>query len=360
MKTAYCVAMLWWCLATSALFGQALVSEVNELAAWSKKGPLLVEMADLKLNLLEEDRAGFNALRRNFAPDQLAGRIVRMSAELRGEDILQGTRPYYGAKIQVEAANSKGPLYYGLPIPLGSFDWRKVERTDYYPSDLQQAELCVGFQESAGTLWLRSLRMDVLGRPIGIAAAANMGYVDEAAGDGEGGWADQGPENDARALPPLLKALIYEGLPFMPATGEKAVMAMRSPKFPAGLPAATVSVKAAGPARFLYVLHALCQGTPEATAGVGMISVVGDEERSQQFVVRENVDVGDWQKLSPVPNGKVVLRTQCAAGGENGLYATKFALNADLGTITELRFVAQSERAVWVIVAVTASEMDLL
>ena len=358
MKTAYWVVVLGGWVSATAVFGQALVGAVNELAAWPKNGPLLVEMADLKVNVLEEDRAGFNALQRNFGVEQLAGRIVHMSAEVRGEDILQGTRPYYGAKIQVDATTGKGPLNYGLPIPLGTFDWRRVERTDYYPADLQRAALSVGFQESAGTLWLRNFRVDVLGWPISIAAAANMGYVDDVAGDGQGGWADQGPENDARVLAPLLKALTYEGVPFMPEVGEKAVLVMRSPKFPAGLPAATVAVKAPGPARFLYVLHALSRGTPEGTAGVGMITVVGDAGRSQQFVVRENVDVGDWQEPQPVGNGRVVLKAQRADGGENGLYASKFALNADLGNICELRFIAQSERAVWIVAAVTASEMN--
>jgi len=37
-------------------------------------------------------------------------------------------------------------------------------------------------------------------RPVDISAAANSGFVDEVAGDGRGGWTDQGP-NDARELP---------------------------------------------------------------------------------------------------------------------------------------------------------------
>ncbi|NLE54635.1 MAG: hypothetical protein GX617_06850, partial [Lentisphaerae bacterium] len=66
MKTAYWVVVLGGWVSATAVFGQALVGAVNELAAWPKNGPLLVEMADLKVNVLEEDRAGFNALQRNF------------------------------------------------------------------------------------------------------------------------------------------------------------------------------------------------------------------------------------------------------------------------------------------------------
>ena len=41
--------------------------------------------------------------------------------------------------------------------------------------------------------------------PLSLASSANMGFVDETAGDGRGGWTDQGPKNDLRALTPGVK-----------------------------------------------------------------------------------------------------------------------------------------------------------
>lgn len=360
MKTAVYIGVMSVWLSAVAVFGQALVGAVNELALWPKNKALAVEMAELKLSLPEGERQGFNAARWSLPKESVAGRMVRMSVEIRGEGILQGVRPYYGGKIQIDALFGKTPQYYALPVPLGTFAWQRVERVFYFPADLSRANLQVGFQESAGTMWLRDFRLEALGWPIDLTAAANMAFADEVAGDGQGGWSDQGPENDARVFVPLLNALSYKGLPFMPAPGEgKAVLTMRSPKYAAGLPAATVAVRALGPARYLYVLHALCWGAAGSKEPVGMITVVGSSGRQQQIVVRENLDVADWWNPRHVSNGGVVLTAKRADGGEIGLYGSKFALNADLEEIKEVRFLAQSNRAVWTIVAMTASAMDL-
>ena len=39
------------------------------------------------------------------------------------------------------------------------------------------------------------------GTPLDLRAALNFGFADEVAGDGKGGWSDQGAENDLRQLP---------------------------------------------------------------------------------------------------------------------------------------------------------------
>ena len=37
--------------------------------------------------------------------------------------------------------------------------------------------------------------------PVDFSSVANMGFADAAAGDGKGGWTDQGPENDLSMFP---------------------------------------------------------------------------------------------------------------------------------------------------------------
>jgi len=47
---------------------------------------------------------------------------------------------------------------------------------------------------------------------ISLNPAANMAFADEKAGDGKGGWSDQGPNNDLRKLP--IGNNIFDGIPF--------------------------------------------------------------------------------------------------------------------------------------------------
>jgi beta-galactosidase len=49
--------------------------------------------------------------------------------------------------------------------------------------------------------------------PIDISKFCNMGFVDDKAGDGKGGWADQGAENDLRSVP--LGNVEFKGVLFL-------------------------------------------------------------------------------------------------------------------------------------------------
>ena len=58
-----------------------------------------------------------------------------------------------------------------------------------------------------------NFRVDTIkNRPIDIFSIANRGFADEKAGDGRGGWSDQGPENDLRTF--KLKKIQLQGLHF--------------------------------------------------------------------------------------------------------------------------------------------------
>lgn len=72
--------------------------------------------------------------------------------------------------------------------------------------------------------------------PLDIRAAANMSLTDEKAGDGEGGWTDEGPFNDLRDLKPGRHTWL--GVPVQiidPAANDgKAVVTLRGRTLPAG------------------------------------------------------------------------------------------------------------------------------
>jgi len=81
--------------------------------------------------------------------------------------------------------------------------------------------LSEGYQRAAHVLLVnmgavsRDPRADVLHRnavPVDLRPHCTMGFADEKAGDGKGGWSDQGPTNDLSGLP--LGRQTFAGIPF--------------------------------------------------------------------------------------------------------------------------------------------------
>ena len=73
-------------------------------------------------------------------------------------------------------------------------------------------------------------------RKIDISSVANMGFADETAGDGEGGWTDEGSLNDMRVIKP--GEHIWHGIPFdlidPDENDGKSVLTLRGKTFRAG------------------------------------------------------------------------------------------------------------------------------
>lgn len=133
---------------------------------------------------------------------------------------------------------------------------------------------------------------------VDLAPAANMGFVDEVAGDGKGGWTDQGPANDLRMLKP--GKLTVGGVDFTIADpagndGRSAVVLGR--KFPH-----EATVKLPGPGRWLFLLHALAwPGGRKA----GTLSVAFADGSRQEIPVENGRDVGNWWEPNNFANSLI-------------------------------------------------------
>lgn len=133
---------------------------------------------------------------------------------------------------------------------------------------------------------------------VDLAPAANMGFADEVAGDGKGGWTDQGPANDLRMLKP--GKLTIGGVDFTIADpagndGRSAVVLGR--KFPH-----EATVKLPGPGRWLFLLHALAwPGGRKA----GTLSVAFADGSRQEIPVENGRDVGNWWEPNNFANSLI-------------------------------------------------------
>jgi hypothetical protein len=190
-----------------------------------------------------------------------------------------------------------------------------------------------------------------------LAAAANMGFADQTAGDGVGGWSDQGAANSFAEFD--LARRDFGGVPFSivdPASNHgKAVLSFRHTSLPSGLHTATIDLPAGSTGRWLYLLHTTCYGAARGTV-VGSLTVTARDGSSHPVEVRAGQDVADWWNPTYLPNGRVVVAKQNQSATV-GVYLSRFDLGADLD-VAQLTLTS-SEAALWIVVGATLSTREV-
>ena len=187
--------------------------------------------------------------------------------------------------------------------------------------------------------------------PLNLEKVANRGFRDDVAGDGKGGWNDQGPRNDLRMFRP--GDYRFYGVEFQvldPAgNGERNCIVLNGAAQTCFLNSAAIGC-AGKKGRYLYLLHANAYaGNKEKS---GSVSVKFADGSRQEILVRDRVDVGNWWGGIDWKNAHVVWK------GTNdssvlGLYMTGFELKRD--DPVEITF-GKGDYSVWMIVAATLTD----
>jgi hypothetical protein len=189
--------------------------------------------------------------------------------------------------------------------------------------------------------------------PLDLRPAVNMGFKDEVAGDGVGGWTDQGPENDLRMLP--TGAQRFSGTDFMiidPESNDgKSCIALAGAARTYFPKEASVEVQERVQGKWLYLLHATAWGS--SSRNLGRLTVTYQDGERQEIPVHGGKDVGNWWSPRSRDNGEVVWT------GENrsayvGLYRCAYALKN--APIRQLQF-SSAGNAVWMVVAASVGEL---
>ncbi|MBR0459768.1 MAG: hypothetical protein IJJ26_11075, partial [Victivallales bacterium] len=187
--------------------------------------------------------------------------------------------------------------------------------------------------------------------PIPLDKAANMGFADEVAGDGQGGWTDQGPQNDLRSFRPgLFRAGPLQFQVTDPAAnGGKSVITLGR-SFPR---TATVQVPEKARGRFLYLLHAGAWTRPGIQANVHVTFADGSEQTKD---VHYQKDIGNWHRPLGYANAGVAW-TGRLEEVNIGLYVTLYYLQRD--DPVSLTFEEKNPESMWMIVGATLADTSM-
>ena len=189
--------------------------------------------------------------------------------------------------------------------------------------------------------------------PLDLRKIVNAGFADATAGDGKGGWTDQGPANDLRMLKPGTQ--IMDRLPFAiidpEQNGGKSCIMLAGSARPAFPEQAVCDIPGEVSGSRLYLLHAIAWPGRE----VGSVKVVYRDGSTDTFEVRGGREVGNWWAPAACPNGEVVWTAENATAYV-GLFRSRFPLRRL--PLARIEF-HSARRSVWGIVAATVSSRDL-
>ena len=311
----------------------------------------------LKVTTPEKDSGkGSYGFMYHFKPEQIAGKRLTVTVDVKQDIAIPDTK-WQGGKVMLALKAGNRSFWPGVYMPPGKNDWRKMTLTTDLPADLQSANLLLGIQDARGTICFRNLKVESGDTILDFRKNANMGYRDRTAGDGKGGWSDQGPYNDAANF--QFKKKVFGGIPFCavdPAQNNgKAVLAFQSRRFPNGLKTVECDLgKTQTTGKYLYLLHTLTWGHGYKNPA-GFIDITGKNGKKQTITVQAGKDVADWWNPNRLPNAFPASLWQNASGGSVGVYGTKFKLEPELGELKKVTFRAANDSALWLVLAATIS-----
>ncbi len=186
--------------------------------------------------------------------------------------------------------------------------------------------------------------------PLPLKTVANRAFADQTAGDGKGGWTDQG-EQSLRGIVPQRS---YGGMEFdIPASGN-AVVTMDSPHDRTGVKTFTLTPGSEKKYAFLYLLHAAAW---VASSGekLGSATVQYTDGSESRFSVENGRNICDWWLMTALPNARSVY-LQNREEGRGGFLMTRFPLDAK--AVKQVRFDTLG-KGIWVIVGASLSSRDV-
>lgn len=185
--------------------------------------------------------------------------------------------------------------------------------------------------------------------PVDISRAANMAWRDETAGDGKGGWTDQG-ENDVRDLTPGRQ--VFFDVPFElldpGRNGGKSCMVFSGPDREYLLKSARIDGIGRRGER-LYFLHAL-SWAPEDVRTVATVEVAYTDGTAERLEVKSNRDVCNWWSRVRADNALIAWRGRNPQS-ETTLYLSGFALDP-ARTVESLKL-TPAGNAVWMVAGIS-------
>jgi len=247
---------------------------------------------------------------------------------------------------------------YTAPVS-GTADWQQVRVTAKAPAKATAAQIYLCLSQSKGAAWFDDISMARGGtvprnfQPVDLAAACNTGFRDDVAGDGKGGWTDQG-KNDIRNLP--TGKVSFRGIAFRildPAkTQGKSCIVLRGRGRESFPTAATIPV--GRKCETLYLLHACAWASRGAR--VGHYELAFADGSVHRVALAAGREVFDWWRPHDTKHCAVGWEGPNAESPAVGLGIFPVANPKPQQAIKAIRLVSTGKGALPLLVALTVAD----
>ncbi len=189
---------------------------------------------------------------------------------------------------------------------------------------------------------------------VDMRKAVNFGFADDAAGNGKGGWSDQGADNDFKNFPVTKKW--FRNIPFSiinpSSNGGKAIIVFDSPNVRSGVKSCDFELDAVSEkSSYLYIMHTLCffSGGKE---NLGKLKITADDGSVTDYELTTGKDIADWWAPKDLENAFVAYQT-VNNRAQVGVYVSKYPLPA--GKKIKKINLESSGQFCWIVLGMTIS-----
>ncbi|NOZ21299.1 MAG: hypothetical protein GXP25_09435 [Planctomycetes bacterium] len=240
----------------------------------------------------------------------------------------------------------------------GTTDWKRVSVSGKAPAGAKWGTIFLCLGDSKGTVWFDDVHMakgDSFPRNfefVDISGACNTGFADDAAGDGKGGWTDQG-KNDMRNI--AVGEVNLRGIPFRiidpMRTNERSCIVLKGKGRESFPESAAIPINRK--CETIYFLHCCAWGRKGAK--VADYEFVYDDGSTAKVPVRKGREVSDWWDCRDTKESAVGWEGSNAESNSVGLTIFPVPNPKPAQKIKEIRFVSAG-KAVPILVAITTAD----
>jgi hypothetical protein len=289
----------------------------------SRQGTVEIAPGGVSGNCLKiSATGGTNYLTTHLDPKTYAGKSLRIRAQVKLQDVKQGSQVYSTAKIQVaQKVPDEAGAINAAARWVGTTDWVERALTVQIRPDATDIVLNLGMQDASGTVLFDDLVVEddptaapAAPRRISLQTVANTSRSDGAAEDGRGGFIDAGM-HDLFALPAgaLVAGHVAFHIPALGDNGAATCVVLRGKRRP-NLPAEAGPIVVGRRVNALYFLQAAAWADVGHQEPCLRYTVTYEDGQTVEVPMRAGVDVGNFDEPAEYANYTLAWKGSDAFG----------------------------------------------